>query len=182
MMMSVFRQGRPRSQLDHLACMDIAASTLDLELITFAFMNAKATLVGMDGAEAIIKTLDAGDEAMSFEALYDSCITIRDLETMQRHKVTSPDALKSLLYQADLVFQVDFYPRVRLNLRAKDEQDFRDRLTVLLDNDAFKLRLTEELANQIFTSEEVSLKSAGPLKIGDPAPDDAPEWDFVIIA
>jgi hypothetical protein len=180
MMMSVFRQGRPRSQLDHLACLDIAASPIDLELITFAFMNAKATLVGMDGAEAIIKPLDAGDEAMSFEALYDSCITIRDLETMARHKVTSPDALKSLLYQADLVFQVDFHPRVRLNLRAKDERDFRDQ-TKLLDNDAFKQRLTEEFANQIFTSEDVSLTTAGPLKIGDPAPDDAPEWDFATI-
>ena len=59
MMMSVYRQGRTRSQLDHLACLDMAASAIDLEFITFAFMNSKPTIVGLEGGTAVIKPLEA---------------------------------------------------------------------------------------------------------------------------
>jgi hypothetical protein len=148
-------------------------------MITFAFLNDKPTLVGLDGREAIIKPLGAGDEAMSFESLYDDCISLRDFRTMQRHKVTSRDALLPLLYEVDLIAEINFRPRVKIRIRAKDEVALRARFRELLNDEAFRAVLTQELASQIFTSDDVELATAGALKIADPAPPDALEWEII---
>ena len=91
MLMSVYRQGWTRSQLDHLACMEMAASAIDLDLITFSFLNSKPTIVGLEGATAVIKPLEPGDEAHTFDSLYDIAVSQHDFERLKRHKVQSPD-------------------------------------------------------------------------------------------
>ena len=181
MMMSVFYQGRTLTQLDHLACIEIATNNDDIEMITFAFLHDKPTLVGLDGKEAIIKPQQAGDEAMSFESLYDDCVSLRDFRTMQRHGVTSRDALLPLLYEVDLVAEINFRPRVKIRIRAKDEIALRARFRELLNEETFRAVLTQELASQIFTSDEVELASAGALKIADPAPPGATEWEIIAL-
>ncbi len=180
MRMSVFRQGRTRSELDHLACMDTAASAVDLDLITFSFINGKPVIAGLEGATAVIKPLEAGDEALSFEGLYDSAVSAHDYERLKRHKVTLPDHLKPRLYEASLILEVGFNPQVRVRITAKDDATARSKLRELMAPEhAFHQRLIEELSNQIFASDEIRLTTAGFLTVDDPAPDGTPEWDFI---
>ena len=51
---------------------------------------------------------------------------------MKRHKVSTPDQLLPLLFETVLVFEVNFHPRVRLRLKAKDEHAARVRLPELM--------------------------------------------------
>ncbi len=180
MLMSVYRQGRTRSQLDHLACMEMAASAIDLDLITFSFLNSKPTIVGLEGATAVIKPLEPGDEAHTFDSLYDIAVSQHDFERLKRHKVQSPDEFKPRLYEVVIVANVDFCPQVRVRITAKDEAAARIKLRSLMQPDhAFNQRLVKEVCNQIFASDETKMVTAGFLTVDDPAPDDAPEWDFV---
>ena len=180
MMMSVYRQGRTRSQLDHLACLDMAASAIDLDLITFAFMNSKPTIVGLEGGTAVIKPLEPGDEALSFEGLYDTAVSGHDFERLKRHKVQFPGELKPRLYETRLVLDVGFHPQVRVRITAKNEQAARTKLRALMQPDqAFNQRLIEELSIQVFNSDETSIACGGFLCVDDPAPDGSPEWTFI---
>ncbi len=180
MMLSVYRQGRPRSQLDHLACMDMAASAVDLDLITFSFINGKPVIAGLEGATAVIKPLEAGDEAFTFETLYDTAVSQHDFERLQRHQVQSPSELKPRLYETSLVLDVGFHPQVRVRLTAMNEQAVRSTLRRLMEpGQAFYQRLVEEMANQIFASDDVNIACGGFLAVDDPAPDGTPEWQFL---
>jgi hypothetical protein len=180
MMMSVFRQGRTRSQLDHLACIDLAASSADVDLITFSFLNNKPALVGLNGAQAVVKPEEPGDEAYSFETLYDTAVSQHVFARLQRHGVQSPDELKPRLYEAWLTIDIQVPPRVRIRLTAKDEPAARVKLRGLMaPGQAFNQRLLEEVANQLFDPDRTSVVTAGFLTVDDPAPDGSPEWDFV---
>jgi len=160
--------------------MDMAASAVDLDLITFSFINAKPVIAGLDGATAVIKPLEAGDEALSFETLYDTAVSGHEFERLKRHKVQFPDELKPRLYETVLVLEVGFHPHVRIRIPAKNEQAVRSKLRELMEpGQPFYQRLVEELANQIFASDDITLASQGFLTVDDPAPDGSPEWEFV---
>jgi len=179
MRMSVFRQGRTRSELDHLACMDMAASAVDLDLITFCFINGKPVIAGLEGATAVIKPLEAGDEALSFETLYDTAVSQHDFDRLKRHQVQSPDELKPRLYEFVIVANIDFCPQVRVRLKAKDEHDAHIRLRKLMEPGLFSQRMVEEMAKQIFDSDHTEIATPGFLCVDDPAPDNAPDWNFI---
>jgi hypothetical protein len=179
MMMSVYRQGRTRSQLDHLACIDMAATAEDSDLITFALLNAKPTIVGLEGGTAVIKPLEAGDEAFTFETLYDTAVSAHDFDRLKRHQVRSPDELKPRLYELVIVANIDFCPQVRVRLKAKDEHDARIRLRKLMEPGLFSQRMVEEMAKQIFDSDHTEIATPGFLCVDDPSPDSAPDWDFI---
>jgi hypothetical protein len=179
MMMSVFRQGRPTSQLDHIACLKLAATEHDLDLITFAFLNGKAVLTALDGVPAIVKLEETGDAGHTFESLYDNCVTLRDLTRMKAHKVQSTDALGPVRYELELIAEINFIPRVLVRIKALNEVALRARLRELVNEEDFREQLTLELVNQILISPEVSMVSTGGLKIDDPAPADKPEWEII---
>ena len=180
MLMSVYRQGRTRSELDHLACMDMAASAVDLDLITFSFINGKPVIAGLEGATAVIKPLEPGDEAHTFETLYDVALSQHDFERLKRHQVKSPDELKPKLFEAVIVEDIGFHPQVRVRLKAKDEAAVRAKLRELMQpGQAFLQRLVEEMAAEIFNSNDTTMATAGWLTVDDPARDNAPEWQFM---
>ena len=97
MMLSVYRQGRTRSELDHNACIELAATSDDIELITFSFLNGKPALVGLNGGTAVVKPQEPGDEALSFESLYDTAVSGHEFQRLQRHQVKSRPARRSPL-------------------------------------------------------------------------------------
>jgi len=180
MMLSVWRQGRARSQLDHLACIDLAASSADIDLITFCALNGKPALVGLNGAQAVIKPEEAGDETHSFESLFDAAVSQHEYGRLQRHGVKSVDELKPRLYEAWLTIDIQIPPRVRIRLTAKDEPAARVKLRRLMaPGQAFNQRLLEEVANQLFDPDRTSVVTAGFLAVDDPAPDGSLDWDFV---
>jgi hypothetical protein len=178
MMMSVFRQGRPTTQLDHLAALKLTTETHDLDLITWAFLNEKAVLTALDQTACIVKPLESGDEGMSFESLYDVAITPRDLRRMAAHKVTDPKDIGAVLFEAELIFDIDFHPRIMVHLKARDDPDAEAVLTRLLKEPEFRQRLANVFCNFVFTHPNTNLRTPGFLKIEDPAPADAPEWDI----
>ena len=179
MMMSVFRQGRPTTQLDHLACIKLATTEDDLDLITWAFLNEKPVLTALDQMACIVKLQEPGDAGHSFESLYDNCVTLRDLTRMKAHKVTKPDAIGPVLYELELIAEINFIPRVLVRIKALNEVALRARLRELVNEETFREQLTLELVNQILISPEVSMVSTGGLKIDDPAPADKPEWEII---
>jgi hypothetical protein len=179
MMMSVFRQGRTRSEIDHLACIDLAATSEDIELITFSYLNEKPALVGLTGGTAVVKPQEAGDEALSFDTLYDTALTAHEFARLQRHGVKSPEDLGDRLYETEIVMEVSFHPRAVIRLRAKDETAARAKLHALMQpGQVFLQRLCEEFCQQIVNSDYTSISSAGWLGVCDPAPASVPEWDF----
>lgn len=180
MMLSLFRADRPRTELDHLAAMDIATTAEDLDMITWAFVNEKAAMVALDGLPTIIKPTQAGDDGLSYVGLFDTALTLREFRRMKEHKVQDPTKLKDALYRITLIIEVNRHPTVACLIRATDEVDFDKKIHRLLDaSPEFREALINALVHVVITSSETSLVTAGPLKMKDPAPDDAPEFEFL---
>jgi hypothetical protein len=179
MMLSVYRQGRARSELDHNACIELAATSDDAELITFSFLNNKPALVGLNGGTAVVKPQEPGDEVLSFEKLFDTAVSGHEFGRLQRHNVRVPEQLGDRLYEMDIVLEVEFHPRARFRLRAKNQPAAQAKLRAMLKADhPFLQRLWEEFCQQIVTSNDISMSFSGWQCVDDPAPADAPDWDF----
>jgi hypothetical protein len=179
MMMSVFRQNRTRSELDHLACIDLAATSEDVELVTFAMLNNKPALVGLNGGTAVVKPQEPGDVALSFEKLFDTAVSGHEFGRLQRHQVKLPEQLGDRLYETDIVLEVEFHPRARFRLRAKDQPTAQAKLRQMMKTDhPFLQRLLEEFCQQIVTSDDISMSFSGWQCVDDPAPANAPEFDL----
>jgi hypothetical protein len=104
-MLSVYTQAtkpgeRRDEQVDHLKLMNQAADSEQLSMILpCARRIQKPTLVALRGGTAVIKPFEAGDEGLSFEALYDTAITARDYKRMAKHNVSSPEELPPPLWR-----------------------------------------------------------------------------------
>lgn len=179
MMMSVFRQGRPTTQQDHLVCLRLAKEAHDLDLITWSFLNEKPVLTALEHVACIIKPMEAGDEGMSFDSLYDTALTLRDFKRMKEHKVQSPDAIGPSLYETTLVCEVEFNPRVHVQLKALDDTDARARMQKLIDTPEFREKLVLELVYQVCNSDNATWSTAGYLKVDDVAPAAEPDWAII---
>jgi hypothetical protein len=179
MRMSVFRQGRPTTQLDHLAAIKLATEEHDLDLISWAHLNGKAVLTALERVACIIKPLESGDEGMSFDSLYDTAVTLRDFRRMREHKVQSPEAIGPSLYETVLVCEVEFNPRVRIQFKALDDKSAKETIQVLIDTTEFREQLVREMVLQICNSDDVRWVTAGYLKVDDVAPAADPDWMVV---
>jgi hypothetical protein len=183
MMMSVFRQGGRSQQLDHLAVIELATDEETTQMILFSRLHGRSALVGLTDGQAIIKPLETGDEALSFEALLDTCLSLRDYRRLAEHKKTSTDDLPDYIFEADVIAQIDFQPTIQLRLRAKDDLAARNLLKALMggktpENAQFRERLMDAIAIQLFLSDNIDFVSPGLLKVTE-APDDAPAWEII---
>lgn len=179
-MMTLLYQSGRRAQLDHLAAMDLCASKDDIDLVTWAFLNEKPTLVGLDGEACIIKPEEPGDDGMSFDGLLDNALTPREFRRMREHKVKDPKAIGDVLYKVTLIAHIPRPLRAACLLRAKDEHEMRVKIRALVNDETFREKLTGALFEHMLAmQEEAQLASSGALKIHDPAPADAPEWEFL---
>jgi hypothetical protein len=179
MIMSIFRQGRPTTQLDHIAALKLATTEEDLDLITFAFLHEEAVLTALEQEACIVKPLESGDEGMSFASLYDVAITLRDFNRMKAHSVQSPEAIGPSLYETVLICEVEFNPRVMVRLKSLDEKSAKAAIQVLIDTTDFREQLVREMVLQICNSDDVRWVTAGYLRVEDPAPAQDPDWVIV---
>jgi len=128
----------------------------------------------------VIKLLEPGDEAHSFETLYDTAVSVHDFERLRTHDVKSVEDLKPRLYELVLIAEINMQPQVRVRLKATDERRVRAKLRELMQpGQAFLQRLIEEMSVQIFNSNDTTMATPGFLEVADPAPDVAPDWDFL---
>lgn len=179
MIMSVYRQGQPTAEIDHLACIALATEVTDLDLINWAVTSRKPVLTALSGEAAIIKLQEPGDAGHSFEALYHDAINLRDITRMKSHGVTTPEAIGDCLYQADIIVHIPIDPSVRIRLRARSDKDAKERLVEYLAGNDFGEEICRVAVQEIFASPLTRLASTGVLRIQDPAPPNAPVWEIL---
>ena len=77
MKLSVFRQQKPRFELNLDVAMQAATTEQDLDvLMKLGIPNEKPVLIGLDNQPSIVKPYAEGDETQTFEALYDIALTV----------------------------------------------------------------------------------------------------------
>lgn len=183
MMLSVFRQGGRTQQLDHLAVIDLAVDDEATQMVLYCRLHSKPTLVGLSDGQAIIKPLETGDDTLSFEALFDTCVSMREYRRLVQHKKSDTADLPPWIFDVDVVAQISFNPTIHLRMKAKDDVDLKRKLSAMFnllnpDAEAFLLQLTDELVNQMLRSDSMKLTTGGGIRI-DEATDDDPDWAIV---
>lgn len=91
MMLSLYRQREKMQSLTNGACIAAAASEDDVRLIMTAVNTGRPAMAGIDGKPTIVKLQQEGDEALSFEALQDTCLTLTEIRKMREANVENPD-------------------------------------------------------------------------------------------
>ncbi len=179
MLMSVYTQGEGTRQLDHLICIRTAVDAESVAMITFAVMHGKPVLVGVDGAQSVVKPQETGDDGLSFESLYDDAITGDDYRKMEKAKVTAREAIPPAIYQAVIHFQVNATPKVRVRVKARNETAARSALRGLFEDETFLAQVTTMIAKQLSEFTDVEAVTSGGLRIEDVAGPDTPDWQIV---
>jgi hypothetical protein len=179
MMMSVYTQGEVTRQLEHLICIRAAVDAESVAMITFAVMHGKPVLVGIDGAQSVVKPLENGDDGLSFESLFDDAISGDDYRKMEKAKVTAREDIPPAIYQALIHFQVNATPKVRVRVKARNETAARSVLRGLFEDETFLAQVTTATAKQLSEFTDIEAVTSGGLRIEDVAPADAPNWEIV---
>src|ERR1700722_11967545 len=122
-MMTLFRQDRANAQLDHLTVLSSATTADDIELVSWAFMHPKPVLVGLGDVPTIVKIQEAGDDGLTFRALFDDAITLREFNRMKAHKVDEREAIGDVLWRIELVTELRQHPRATFHLKSKNENE-----------------------------------------------------------
>ena len=135
MMLSLYRRSEPVRRVDDAAVI-AAASRDDVKLLGTALRSSRAALIALDGKPTIVKAEAAGDDRLSFEALYDECLTQHDLERMQRAKVSSPDELPESACAVRIQLHVDEVVDVPLVIAVKTRDEVYARIKQLFNADA----------------------------------------------
>src|SRR5436853_4600605 len=101
--LSVFRQQKPMFQIELPVAIQAATTEQDLDvLMKLGLRTDKPVLIGLDAQPSIVKKYVEGDETLSFEALYDTALTVNDLQKMERARVQSPEAMPRETCHIDL--------------------------------------------------------------------------------
>jgi hypothetical protein len=180
MQMSMFRQGEPLEQIDHLACMKIAVGKDAINMILHARLHNAAVLVGLQSGQAVIKPYEENDEALRFEDLYDTAISLLDFHRMQQQKVRTREELAPHLYEMELLLIQKHPVSIRLRVKTKDQYDVPALIQQLVrENTEFGAELFGRFATALLNEENGDIEVLGPLRINDEAPDDAPDWEFI---
>lgn len=178
MMMNIFRQGAETRSQDHLACIDIAVDAEASKMILHALMHAKPVLVGLEYGEAIVKPAEPGDDCLSFAALYDTAISIREFRKMTELKVKSPEDFPPSLFEAELLLtDVNFVPAVTVRFPAKGEVGAREALLALVNRPDFREQMVRRFIMQLIESEHTTIRTRGCMKVDEVAPSDL-TWEF----
>ena len=184
MMMSVWRK-RPdrashRAELDHLACISMAVGPDDINMITWSLGSNRAALVGLGEATSIVKPLEDGDDKLSFDDLFDSALSMREYRRLKEHGVADTSELKDKLYRVTLVANLMAMPQASCLIKAKDDVDLGKKLTELVHhNDDFSRELFLKIMEYMMTSGIARFATTGGTVANDPAPDDAPAFEFL---
>jgi len=151
MKMSVYRQRTPMFEVEHGACLSGATTEEDVELVEMALATEKPVLIGLDGQTTIIKISKPGDYVFTFEALYDTSITLTDLRRTKASGVKTPDEIPLDNFQVKLAVTIGHAELdLQVMLAASNAGDVRKRLRDLMDSDAeFRERLFDKIAEAL---------------------------------
>src|ERR1700693_66214 len=117
--MSVFRREHIPGRVDHLTLISGATGAEEIAMITYALTANQPVLASLEGAPAIIKPFEPGDELLSYDALYDTCITAGQYRRMRKAKVKAVEDLPLRLYEVELRLDADLSnPGCTVRLRA----------------------------------------------------------------
>jgi hypothetical protein len=180
MLMSVFRQGQPTLQIDHLVAIREAVDPDHAGMVLHAWTQNATVLIGLRSGEAIIKPAADGDEQLSFEALYDTCISLSQWKQMKAQRVVKPEDLAPHLYELDVLLEQARPVRVRLRIKAKTTTEVSQLLNRLVREDKeFQDSLMAKLTEALLIQDDGSIISTSVHKVEHVAPGDAPLWSFV---
>lgn len=180
MKMSVFRQGRAYEQIDHVDLIKQAVGKSATAMILHARLHKATVLVGLQSGQSVLKLYEETDEALRFEDLYDTAISLQDFTKMQQQKVRTREELAPHLYEMELLLVMEHPISIRLQLKSKDQHDIPAMVQRLVREDIeFGTELYGRFAIAMMETEAGTIVTNGPLRILDAAPDDAPEWTFV---
>jgi len=134
--MSVYRARAAPEQRTDEDCFAAATTKNDVQLIKLSIKTGHPVLIGLDGHNTIVKPVAEGDQAQSYEALYDTCYRTTDLERMQRAGVEHPSKVPLEVYRIEAHFELNAL-RMRLFIAVKGESngDAVHRLRVLMETD-----------------------------------------------
>jgi hypothetical protein len=188
MLMSVFRREHRPGRLDHLTLISGASGPEEVAMITFALTMNQPVLASHEGAPAIIKPFAAGDELLSYDALYDTCITAKQYQRMRQAKVKKVEDLPLHLYEVELKLDIELInPGATVQLLAASDVDGRERLRRLVFDQEFRLRLAVHVVLQLMrlisdedgVDDKLDVLVGGLLKIDEVPPPDTPEWQIM---
>jgi hypothetical protein len=180
MKMAIYRQRQAMLQMEHTACIRGATTENDLDLLDLAVRLAKPILMGLAGETTIIKPYVEGDETLTFEALYDTTITLTDLQRMKQARVTSPEEIPPQRFRVDLVTTCQGVFDIGLMISAANDGDVRRKLHDLFETDAlFRDALHDAFVKALRQDGEVIYSIRECSGVGEVASPDIPTWDFV---
>jgi hypothetical protein len=182
-MMSVFQARQPVKQYAEPDCFAACGSTQDVQLIKLSIKTGHPVLIGLDGQNSICKPSAEGDEAQSFEALYDTCYTTSHLVRMQQAGVDDPAKIPLDVYTLQTEFDIAVACRITIALAASSSGDALTRLRELLDTDImFRETVNEEIlkivAGYLVHSSDFDVR-IGSTQVGDiepPLDPNGPQW------
>lgn len=178
-MLSVYRQGRPPSEMDHLVALGAAAGESDVELVAWCFTHDRSVFAGLNGEACVIKVKADGDETLRFEGLMDDALTAHDLKRMQEHKVDAPEEIGMSQYRVRLAVELPQLPMADFLIKATSDADCAKRVRMLVKDEDFRRAMTRALFENMFNNDFVSIRSAGGTLVADPAPAHALPWEFL---
>lgn len=191
--LSVYRQRTPgRSQIEVAQAFRDATTEQDVQLIGLSMQLEKPVLVGLSGAVVIIQPAVDGDEAHSFEALFDTALTVSDLRRMQAADVNDPSHLPKVVWHVVFDCPIETVLKVHCRVLAKeaDSAHLRNTLKALAnDSEAFNKDFAEAIVAAFrywvfegLVTPEYALRSASRVRdrteVAEATPDHPP-WKFV---
>lgn len=185
--MSVFRREHRPGRIDHLTLISGATGAEEIAMITYALTANQPVLASLEGAPAIIKPFEPGDELLSYDALYDTCVTANQYRRMRKAKVNTVEALPLHLYEVELKLDIELIrPGVTVHMRAASDLDARERLKALARSNEFRVELAVKVMLQLIhlISDDIDTDSldvlvGGFLKIDEVPPPDTPDWQII---
>jgi hypothetical protein len=180
MMMSVFRQGGRYQKLDHLVCLERSTTDHTTRMILHARLHNTPTLVGLQDGQAIIKPLEDGDESLSFEGLFDTCLSLREWQRMQAAGVKDLAQVPDALFIARISMEIAFIPEVHVKFKARDDIAAKAVLGRLLsENNEFINELAEAISRQLIEADYAKISSLGGKRIAETTTEDTPDWEIL---
>ena len=180
--LSVYRQGQALTRMEEHEIIRDASTLDDIDIVYLAIKHDKPALIGLKGEYAIVKNHVDGDEAHSFQALYDSpnCLTISDLMRMRQADVKDPEHLPEKVFRVQFSVPAGAVLNVFGQIKALGRPELISKVKQFMDDEQFLKEfydaLMQALLGQVeFGHTKYIMNSIEEMK--DPPPD-APEWRF----
>jgi hypothetical protein len=151
-MLSIYQARKPVRQMSAHETYLATSTKPDLQLVRLSVDSGKPVLIAIGGVHTIVKPAADGDDRHSYEGLYDDCLTITDLETMQRAGVKRPQDVPPAQVRLSVNFPVQILAGIDLAIKTKNPHESRASFRDLLLKDAdFRMALHKRIALIVYT-------------------------------